>query len=104
LLAEEMRRVVAYFKWRATWWADQAHDPQIIENPLRKGDLLPALQALRDEDDRRIILGKCAYALRQADVQNRMREFCERKWTGLSEKLLSMADRDATVMVESKQL
>lgn len=101
-MAEEMRRVVVYFKWRAAWWEDQAQDPPIIENPHRKGDLLPALQALRNEDDRRIISGKCAYALRQADVQNRMREFCERKWTGLSEKLLSMADRDATVMVESE--
>ncbi|TFK79078.1 hypothetical protein K466DRAFT_606418 [Polyporus arcularius HHB13444] len=37
LLLEEMRRVIAYFEWKASWWRDQARRRQAVSARLRRG-------------------------------------------------------------------
>ncbi|KAI0073201.1 hypothetical protein K474DRAFT_1722408 [Panus rudis PR-1116 ss-1] len=61
LLHEEMRRVVAYFQWKANWWDQQ--------KSLRLGDGTPELQA-----------GLNAYALRQADMFSLLAERMVSTW------------------------
>ncbi|KJA24436.1 hypothetical protein HYPSUDRAFT_136378, partial [Hypholoma sublateritium FD-334 SS-4] len=100
LLAEEMRRIKEYFKTKTEWWTNLALDPPMIEDFDRSKVLSPALQAIYNERNRSIVDGKRSYALRQADIQERMSRMCQQEWEGLSEKLLTMGNRDATVMVE----
>ncbi|KAF8176561.1 hypothetical protein BJ912DRAFT_1024344 [Pholiota molesta] len=92
LLAEEMRRVLAYFSWQANWWTELSLDPPMIKSKSTISGKHPA--------NIRVIDGKRAYALRQADIQQKMHDFCQLKWSGLSERLLTMDGRDAKVMVE----
>jgi hypothetical protein len=92
LLAEEMKRVQAYFTWRANWWTELALDPPMIK--------VTKFFEHTNQEDIHIIDGKRAYALRQADIQTKMLEICRSKWAGLADKLLTMDGRDAKVMVE----
>lgn len=58
ILQEEMRRVIAWFEWKATWWEEQA---------ARRTDCSPE-----------ILAGVSAYAHKQADLICRMaRRFAE---------------------------
>jgi len=58
ILQEEMRRVIAWFEWKATWWEEQA---------ARRTDCGPE-----------ILAGVLAYAYKQADLIRRMaRRFAE---------------------------
>jgi hypothetical protein len=54
LLEEEMRRVLRFLQWHATWWKEQAHR-----------------RACEKEADSE---GLQAYALRQADLRESLRE------------------------------
>jgi hypothetical protein len=57
LLQEEMRRVLAFLQWQATWWTEQGD---------RWEGLPPDVTA-----------GLCAYAHRQADCRRRLHDhFC----------------------------
>ncbi|KAF9474892.1 hypothetical protein BDN70DRAFT_814948, partial [Pholiota conissans] len=94
LLAEEMTRVQAYFSYQAGRWEQLSKDPPLI-NVVSIDD-----EQVDREDLQSIINGKRAYTLRQADIQRTMLKFCQSKWIGLSEKLLTMEGRDARVMVE----
>ena len=47
------------------------------------------------------LAGKRAYAYRQAAIRRDMRAHCETVWEGLSEKLLTMENYNALVMVEA---
>ncbi|KAH7905933.1 hypothetical protein BJ138DRAFT_1017003 [Hygrophoropsis aurantiaca] len=49
LLQEEMRRVLQYFAWHATWWEEQGHS--------------------RSDGDSELLEGRSAYAARQADLR-----------------------------------
>lgn len=60
LLLEEMRRVIAYFKWRAEWWREQAG---------RRGDVSSSLAR-----------GLTAYAEKQARVFEDLATRCGARW------------------------
>lgn len=100
-LAEEMRRIKQYFTYREEWWQTLASNAMMItDGSTDSFAVLPALEAIRSEENQRILDGKRAYALRQADIQVCMSQACEVEWEGLSDKLLTMEGRDARVMVE----
>ncbi|KAF9549373.1 hypothetical protein CPC08DRAFT_648216, partial [Agrocybe pediades] len=88
LLAEEMRRVTAYFMWEEGNW--QAKARRVL---TESGD-----QQLKRLDP--VSEGKYAYALRQSEIRQRMRLQCDKAWVGLKDKLTTMPGRDAKVMVE----
>ena len=87
-----MRRVLQYFETRKKWWSRLAEDPPMIQNQTPHS--APPIP------DDKILGGKRAYALRQANIQERISANCKYQWEGLSEKLLSMDGRDPTIMVE----
>ena len=60
LVQEEMRRVIAWFEWKAAWWERQA--------------------SLRQQVDSGILSGLGAYAHKQADIQRRLAEGCAGDW------------------------
>lgn len=84
LLAEEMRRVGAFFEWEEKSWNTKANNLSMM--PHRVLDPL--------------IEGKIAYARRQANIRLEMREHCERNWNGLWESLTTCRGHDAYRMVE----
>ena len=60
ILQEEMRRVIAWFEWKATWWEEQA---------TRRTDCAPD-----------ILAGVSAYAYKQADLIRRMARRFAKNW------------------------
>ncbi|KAF9023533.1 hypothetical protein BDZ89DRAFT_1041591 [Hymenopellis radicata] len=60
LLIKEMRRVVAFRKWKADWWKQRADPFANADDPMAKG--------------------ACAYALAAADSQLRNAEQLELSW------------------------
>ena len=101
LLAEEMRRIKQYFANRQEWWQNLAANPiMIAKDNANISEVSPELNAIHLKEDQHILDGKRAYALRQADIQERMSSACETEWLGLPEKLITMKGRDARVMVE----
>ncbi|KAJ7015908.1 hypothetical protein C8F04DRAFT_1284057 [Mycena alexandri] len=60
-LREEMRRVLRYLAWQSEWW----HDHMAVR---------------ADVDCLEIAAGLRAYALKQADLHDRLAAFFERKW------------------------
>ena len=87
-----MRRVLQYFERRKEWWSRLAEDPPMIRDQTPHS--APSIP------DDKILGGKRAYALRQANIQERISANCKYQWKGLSQKLLSMDGRDPTIMVE----
>jgi hypothetical protein len=65
LLDEEMRRVLEYCHWKAAWWMEQV--------PLREGVSGPLAEGLR------------AYAVEQADMEERVIVSWTAKWAGARE-------------------
>jgi urease accessory protein UreF len=59
-LREEMRRVLRYLGWQSQWWRDHVK--------------------ARDEDIPELAAGIQAYALKQADLHDRLAGFYQRKW------------------------
>ncbi|KAF4611680.1 hypothetical protein D9613_003641 [Agrocybe pediades] len=86
LLAEEMRRVLAYSKWEEDEW--RSRTIQIRDSVTMTGKM----DAISE--------GKYAYALRQAAIRHEMGLRCVNQWKGLTEKLTTMQDRDAYINVE----
>ena len=60
LLDEEMRRVLEFCKWKATWWMEQVSLLETLPRPLMEG--------LR------------AYAAQQADMEQRIHAAWATKW------------------------
>lgn len=60
IIQEEMRRVLAWFEWRATWW----------ENLL----------SIRQDGDPDIVDGLSAYAFKQAHLAHHMAARCAADW------------------------
>ncbi|KAJ7870131.1 hypothetical protein B0H13DRAFT_1634924 [Mycena leptocephala] len=59
-LREEMRRVLRYLGWQSQWWRDHVH--------------------AREEDAPELSAGISAYALKQADLHDRLAVFYQGKW------------------------
>jgi hypothetical protein len=99
LLAEEMRRVIAFFTWQAAWWQDR---PLILDiSPLSTDARLEARQTAN-----LVVLqeGGVAYADRQARIRDSMRITCEKKWKEMGEQLLNMEEWDAQILVEYTEI
>lgn len=62
LLDEEMRRVLEFCNWRAAWWTEQVSHRKDLPGPLTEG-----LQA---------------YAVEQADMEQRIHAAWATKWRG----------------------
>lgn len=60
LLQEEMRRVIAWYEWKATWWENKASE--------------------RVDGDEDILRGVVAYSHKQADIVRRMAQHCAEIW------------------------
>jgi hypothetical protein len=60
LVQEEMRRVIAYHKWKADWWRERG--------------------SMRHHPDQVISSGISGYAHKQADMSTRMAEQCALHW------------------------
>jgi len=99
LLQEEMRCILAYFKWDVSRWKSLAEDLPIIRVG-NHGDQLSAIEKLVDKEHRLLIAGKRAYALHQAEIRDALRKHCEMKWIGLGDSLLVMKEGSAWSMVE----
>jgi hypothetical protein len=67
IVQEEIRRVLAFFAWKSSWWVDQAVRRKI-------------------EDDPALIDGIRAYAYKQASFQTRMAERCASHWLPVLEE------------------
>lgn len=93
LLNEEMRRVLAFFKWHADDWKQKALN---LENMLPTTAFAEPLLAEADLRSQNIIReGKIAYAYRQATIRDQMRTHFSNKWKDLPSKLISMVNVDA---------
>jgi hypothetical protein len=66
LLDEEKRRVLAFFRWQADWWTEQAR--------------------LRPFADRSLEEGLLAYSHRQADIRLQLASHFDGLWAGLRKK------------------
>lgn len=98
LLAEEMRRVLAFFSWQAEDWRRTAHE---LENqPPTSLETVMAFAANEINAKNVVREGKIAYAHLQGNLRNKIKYYCENKWVGLCSKLQYMEGMDATVMVE----
>jgi len=93
LLEEEMRRVLAFFTWKAQKWIDLAVSVQ--------EEVLEAQEStFSTEVQRQIHSGKIAHAKQQASLYKAMGEYCRTRWKGLSDKLLNLDGKDGNIMVE----
>ncbi|KAF8191761.1 hypothetical protein BJ912DRAFT_1021968 [Pholiota molesta] len=72
LLAEEMRRVIAFFDWEKRSWNEKASD---LKEMFSDG--------MYDS----LIEGKIAYACRQANIREEMSNHCILNWKGLHESM-----------------
>ena len=60
IVQEEMRRVLVWFKWKASWWESQANRRSAVDTDILDGVL--------------------AYAFKQADILRRMATRCAASW------------------------
>jgi hypothetical protein len=98
LLAEEMRRVLAFFSWQAEDWKRTARE---VENQLPTSSETIEVVAAAEIGAKSIVReGKIAYAHRQGNLRKKMKLYCENEWVGLCAELQHMEGGDATVMVE----
>jgi hypothetical protein len=67
IVQEEIRRVLAFFSWKSSWWIDQAARRKI-------------------NNDAALVDGIHAYAYKQAAIQSRMRERCASYWLPVLEQ------------------
>ena len=66
IIQEEMRRVLAFFEWRSTWWLDQANLRINLEPSIKSGII--------------------AYAHKQSSLSLRMADRCARYWLPMMKK------------------
>ena len=83
LIAEEMRRVVEFFKWQEAWWRSLSQSLSGVPS-----------------DDRMLSEGKVAYALRQAALRAQLCDHFKVQWSEFPPKLTTMEGRDAYQMIE----
>ncbi|TDL14820.1 hypothetical protein BD410DRAFT_845698 [Rickenella mellea] len=62
LVAEEMRRTLAFLEWRAKWWEGQVHRRSLVVGDIQPPQVRPATADL--------FSGLRAYALKQAAIQH----------------------------------
>jgi hypothetical protein len=67
IVQEEIRRVLAFFAWKNSWWVDQA-SRRIVD------------------DDPALVDGIHAYAYKQATIQTRLAERCASHWLPVLEQ------------------
>ncbi|KAJ3537962.1 hypothetical protein NMY22_g5368 [Coprinellus aureogranulatus] len=90
LLAEEMRRVKAFFEWEISTWderrsyATKKHSSYVID-PSRNAPAL--VQKMYNDQHRVVDMGRMAYAARQADIRRRMLKLCRARWSTLDRDL-----------------
>jgi hypothetical protein len=100
LLAEEMRRVLAFFSWQAEDWRRTA---QKVETQLPTSLETIEVVATAEIDAKNVVReGKIAYAHRQGNLRDKIKHHCENEWVGLCSKLQYMEGADAMVMVEHR--
>src|ERR1700722_10654592 len=63
LLREEMRRVLTFLEWQATWWVELGERHNHVDGPHAEG--------------------LCAYGHRQASIRKAIQTSFERKWGGV---------------------
>jgi hypothetical protein len=98
LLAEEMRRVLAFFSWQAEDWKRTARE---TENQLPTSLEAIEVVAAAEIGAKNIVReGKIAYAYRQGNLRDKIKQHCESEWVGLCSQLQYMEGADAMVMVE----
>lgn len=98
LLDEEMRRVLAFFRWKSFDWKQKAG--QLENTRLFSTSDNPVLANADIESQRAVRDGKIAYAYWQASIRDRMGAHFVDKWKSFPSKLLNMEGRDARVRVE----
>jgi hypothetical protein len=81
LLAEEMRRTLAFWEWEGKQWTERG---------LRYPDCA-------DPESR----GRAAYAAKQLDIRRRLAASAMERWEGLADKLTYMDGQDASELVKS---
>ncbi|KAJ6510913.1 hypothetical protein C8R45DRAFT_965557 [Mycena sanguinolenta] len=81
LLEEEMRRVLAFLRWRSGWWGGMVGRRELPAGPQLEGET--------------------AYALRQAGIQAEMADEFEREWKDLAD--LIRQGRDGTLAVDDDE-
>ena len=98
LLAEEMRRVLAFFSWQAEDWRRTAQE---VENQLPTSLETIEVVATAEIGAKNVVReGKIAYAHRQGNIRDKIKHHCENEWAGLRSRLQYMEGVDAMVMVE----
>ncbi|KAF8814361.1 hypothetical protein BYT27DRAFT_7219865 [Phlegmacium glaucopus] len=98
LLAEEMRRVVAFFSWQAEDWRRTARK---VENQLpTSSETIEAVAATEIHAKNIVREGKIAYAHLQGNLHDKIKCHCENAWADLCSKLQYMEGMDATIMAE----
>jgi|SRR3984893_13162480 hypothetical protein len=83
LLREEMRRVLAFLEWKASWW-------------IEVGGKYAGTDAIHAE-------GLHAYSHRQASIQTVIRTGFEKQWQGVMEQVAAgreMSDPEVTIRDE----
>ncbi|KAH6904562.1 hypothetical protein BKA70DRAFT_1507015 [Coprinopsis sp. MPI-PUGE-AT-0042] len=95
LLAEEMRRVLAFWDWEVNFWEGWA---QAVVRPL--GDITNN-QGWEPSQE---VQGRAAYAWKQVDTRRRMAAAAEDEWRELRVKLQVMEGQQADVLVKSCHL
>lgn len=74
-LVEEMRRVIAFFEWKAHWWKEQAGRRQVQATEVREGIM--------------------AYAAQQAALYAALKDRCEELWADVP-RMVSPGDKAAS--------
>lgn len=69
LLVEEMRRVVAFFEWKALWWKKQAGRRQGLAADMREG--------------------VTAYSAQQAALYTALKDRCKELWVNVPQMVSS---------------
>ncbi|KAJ3509357.1 hypothetical protein NLJ89_g5259 [Agrocybe chaxingu] len=100
LLQEEMRRVIATFKFQARWWHRIAQDSE--QEALTSQQTIASLVELELKAGEIVREGKVAYAYRQAAIRKQIWRYCEDMWKGVSERLRAMEGINAQVLVEHR--
>lgn len=93
-----MRRVVAFFDWKADDWRKKAMN---LENSTLTSVIPEPRLAEADIRSQQLIKdGKIAYAYRQAGIRQRMKSRFSNEWKDLPMRLLEMENGDARVRIE----
>ncbi|EAU89964.1 hypothetical protein CC1G_05880 [Coprinopsis cinerea okayama7 len=105
LLAEEMRRVLEFWKYEIKVWEKRAaacaEDPHFVTPGQTEFNTVPEIW--QSEVDKLMVVrdGKVAYARRQISIRRRMLETAERLWGDIRERLVVFEGRSGFIPVEA---